>query len=124
MREREISYTATCSLVIRCSSRSKGPSKTGVLTSYGTCSGYRGHLLLPRTLGRMARVLSGIQPTGDTHLGNYLGALRNWVDLQDEHDAFYCVVDLHALTIEHNPAERRSKTLQLAQILRAAGIDP
>jgi tryptophanyl-tRNA synthetase len=72
----------------------------------------------------MARVLSGIQPTGDTHLGNYLGALRNWVEFQDEHDAFYCVVDLHALTVEHNPAELRAKTLTMAQILLAAGIDP
>jgi tryptophanyl-tRNA synthetase len=72
----------------------------------------------------MARVLSGIQPTGDTHLGNYLGALRNWVEFQDEHDAFYCVVDLHALTVEHNPEELRAKTLSMAQILLAAGIDP
>jgi len=72
----------------------------------------------------MARVLSGIQPTGDTHLGNYLGALRNWVEFQDEHDAFYCVVDLHAFTVEHNPEELRTKTLQMAQILVAAGIDP
>jgi tryptophanyl-tRNA synthetase len=72
----------------------------------------------------MARVLSGIQPTGDTHLGNYLGALRNWVEFQDEHDAFYCVVDLHALTVEHNPEGLRAKTLSMAQILLAAGIDP
>jgi tryptophanyl-tRNA synthetase len=72
----------------------------------------------------MPRVLSGIQPTGDTHLGNYLGAVRNWVEFQDEHDAFYCVVDLHALTVEHNPEELRAKTLVMAQILLAAGIDP
>jgi tryptophanyl-tRNA synthetase len=72
----------------------------------------------------MARVLSGIQPTGDTHLGNYLGALRNWVEFQDEHDAYYCVVDLHALTVEQDPEELRAKTLDMAQILLAAGIDP
>jgi len=72
----------------------------------------------------MPRVLSGIQPTGDTHLGNYLGAVRNWVEFQDEHDAFYCVVDLHALTVEHSPEELRAKTLVMAQILLAAGIDP
>jgi tryptophanyl-tRNA synthetase len=72
----------------------------------------------------MARVLSGIQPTGDTHLGNYLGAVRNWVEFQDEHDAFYCVVDLHALTVEHNPNELRAKTLLMAEILLASGIDP
>ena len=51
------------------------------------------------------RVLSGIQPTADSfHLGNYLGALRQWVAMQDTHDAFYCVVDLHAITVEHDPA--------------------
>ena len=59
----------------------------------------------------MTRVLSGIQPTGETHLGNYLGAVRNWVDDQHEHDAFFVVVDLHALTIPQDPAELRAKTL-------------
>ena len=59
----------------------------------------------------MPRVLSGIQPTADSlHLGNYLGALRQWVALQDDHDAFYCVVDLHAITVEHDPAELRART--------------
>ena len=72
----------------------------------------------------MARVLSGIQPSGDVHLGNYVGALRNWVDFQDEHDAFYCVVDLHALTLPWEPAQLTAKTLQTAQVLLAAGIDP
>ena len=72
----------------------------------------------------MARVLSGIQPTGDVHLGNYVGALRNWVSFQEEHDAFYCVVDLHALSEPFDPDELRAKTVQTAQILMAAGIDP
>src|SRR3954471_14125155 len=72
----------------------------------------------------MARVLSGIQPSGDVHLGNYVGALRNWVDVQDEHDAFFCVVDLHALTLPWDPSQLSAKTLQTAQILIAAGIDP
>src|SRR5438067_904763 len=72
----------------------------------------------------MARVLSGIQPSGDVHLGNYVGALRNCVDFQNEHDAFYCIVDLHALTLPWEPAQLRAKTLQTAQILMAAGIDP
>jgi tryptophanyl-tRNA synthetase len=72
----------------------------------------------------MARVLSGIQPTGDTHLGNYLGALRNWVPFQDEADAFYCVVDLHALTVEHDPALLAAKSVEMANILLASGIDP
>ena len=52
----------------------------------------------------MARVLSGVQPSGDLHLGNYLGAFRNWVADQHDHDAFFCVVDLHALTLDYDPA--------------------
>src|SRR4051812_10130797 len=70
----------------------------------------------------MARVFSGIQPTGDIHLGNYLGAVRNWVADQD--DAIYCVVDLHALTYPQDPEVLRSKTLQVAALLIAAGLDP
>ena len=72
----------------------------------------------------MARVLSGIQPSGDLHLGNYLGAIRNWVSDQDEHDAFYCVVDLHALTLDIDPAELRARTHDTALDLLAAGLDP
>jgi tryptophanyl-tRNA synthetase len=72
----------------------------------------------------MARVLSGIQPSGDLHLGNYLGAIRNWVEDQDAHDAFYCVVDLHALTLDIDPAELRSRTHDTALDLLAAGLDP
>ena len=72
----------------------------------------------------MARVFSGIKPTGDVHLGNLLGALRNWVDDQDRHDCVYCVVDLHALTVPHDPEQLRSTTLSLAQILLAVGLDP
>ena len=70
------------------------------------------------------RVLSGIQPTADSfHLGNYLGAVRNWVALQDTHDAFYCVVDLHAITMGHEPAALRQRTrLSVAQLL-AVGLD-
>ena len=49
------------------------------------------------------RVLSGVQPTGNLHLGNYLGAIRNWVEIQDNYDNFFCVVDLHAITVPHNP---------------------
>ncbi|HEV3353627.1 MAG TPA: tryptophan--tRNA ligase, partial [Acidimicrobiales bacterium] len=72
----------------------------------------------------MARVLSGIQPSGDVHLGNYVGALRNWVEFQDQHDAFYCVVDLHALTVPRDPAELRRSTLTTATMLLAVGLDP
>ena len=72
------------------------------------------------------RVLSGIQPTaGSFHLGNYLGAVRQWVALQEEHDAFYCVVDLHALTLNPpEPAELRERTHVSAAQLLAAGLDP
>jgi tryptophanyl-tRNA synthetase len=71
------------------------------------------------------RVLSGIQPTSDSfHLGNYLGALKQWVELQDGNDAFYCIVDLHALTGEIEPALFRKRTLASAAQLIALGIDP
>jgi tryptophanyl-tRNA synthetase len=71
------------------------------------------------------RVLSGIQPTADSfHLGNYLGAVRQWVALQETHDAFYCVVDLHAITVAFEPAELRQRTRVAAAQLLAAGLDP
>src|SRR3954463_6899288 len=72
------------------------------------------------------RVLSGIQPTADSfHLGNLLGALKQWVALQDDHDAFYCVVDLHAITMEQpDPAVLRRRTLVSAAQLLALGVDP
>jgi tryptophanyl-tRNA synthetase len=71
------------------------------------------------------RVLSGIQPTADSfHFGNYLGALRQWVSLQFDHDAFYCVVDLHAITVEQDPALLRARTLRSVAQLLAMGIDP
>jgi len=70
------------------------------------------------------RVLSGMQPTaGSLHLGNYLGALRQWVALQDSHETFYCVVDLHAITMEHDPAELRERTRVTAAQYLAAGVD-
>lgn len=73
----------------------------------------------------MKRVLSGIQPTADSfHLGNYLGAVKQWVDLQSDHDAFYCVVDLHALTFETDPQVLRRRTLLAAAQLIALGLDP
>ena len=62
----------------------------------------------------MVRSFSGIQPTGDLHLGNYLGAVRRWVEDQHHQEAVFCVVDLHALTVPQDPAELRSRTLSLA----------
>lgn len=70
------------------------------------------------------RVLSGIQPTGTVQLGNYLGALVNWVAMQDSHETFYCIVDLHAITVAQDPAELRRNTLSMAATLLACGIDP
>ncbi|GAA5043326.1 tryptophanyl-tRNA synthetase [Thermocatellispora tengchongensis] len=71
------------------------------------------------------RVLSGIQPTADSfHLGNYLGAVRQWVAMQETHDAFYCVVDLHAITVQPDPAELRRRTRIAAAQLFACGLDP
>jgi tryptophanyl-tRNA synthetase len=70
------------------------------------------------------RIFSGAQPTGELHIGNYLGALKNWVALQDEYESFYCIVNLHAITLPQDPKTLRQKTLDLARIYLAAGIDP
>lgn len=70
------------------------------------------------------RIFSGAQPTGELHIGNYLGALKNWVALQDEYEAFYCIVNLHAITLPQNPDELRRRTLDLARVYLAAGVDP
>jgi len=69
-------------------------------------------------------VFSGLQPTGNLHIGNYLGALRNWVRLQEEYDCVYCVVDLHAITVPLDPAEFNRDRLEAAKVLLAAGVDP
>jgi tryptophanyl-tRNA synthetase len=70
------------------------------------------------------RVFSGIQPTGNAHIGNYFGALRQWVARQDDYDAFYCIVDLHALTLPWDPEELRNHSLRKAAELLACGLDP
>jgi len=77
-----------------------------------------------RTPKATKSVLSGIQPTGAPHLGNYLGALRWWVDFQDRYDAYYCVVDLHALTVPGDPEELSKATMTMATLLLACGLDP
>jgi tryptophanyl-tRNA synthetase len=71
-----------------------------------------------------ARVLSGIQPTGSPHIGNYLGALKNWAKIQYDYDSIYCIVDLHAITVYQKPEELRAKIEELAGMLLALGIDP
>jgi tryptophanyl-tRNA synthetase len=70
------------------------------------------------------RILSGVQPTGNTHIGNYVGAFRQWVEMQHEFDAYYCVVDLHAITLPFDPGELRARTLEVAALLLACGLDP
>jgi tryptophanyl-tRNA synthetase len=71
-----------------------------------------------------ARVLSGVQPSGNLHIGNYLGALANWVRIQHDYESIFCIVDLHAITVYQNPDELRGKIRELAGLFLAAGIDP
>ena len=72
----------------------------------------------------MKRIFSGAQPTGNVHLGNYLGALRNWVALQKEYESFFCIVNLHAITLAQAPKVLAEKTRELARVYLAVGIDP
>src|ERR1700723_2380776 len=72
----------------------------------------------------MNRIFSGIQPTGNLHLGNYLGAIRNWVALQHDYECIFCIVDLHALTMPQEPAQLRAQTREVTAAYIAAGIDP
>lgn len=69
-------------------------------------------------------VFSGVQPTGNLHLGNYLGAIKQWVDIQNKYNSIFCVVDLHAITVEQNPEELRKNSLELVAAFIACGIDP
>jgi len=71
-----------------------------------------------------ARVLSGMQPSGNLHIGNYLGALKNWVKIQHDYECIFCIVDLHAITVYQDPDELRSKITEIAALYLAAGIDP
>lgn len=73
---------------------------------------------------RVKRILSGVQPTGSLHLGNYLGAIRQWVANQEEYENFFCVVDLHAITVPHDPKKLREDSLSAAAMYLASGIDP
>lgn len=71
----------------------------------------------------MSRVFSGVKPSGEFHLGNYVGALQNWVRMQDDHECIFCVVDLHAITVPQDPKELRDKTLEIVAFYLACGID-
>ena len=70
------------------------------------------------------RILSGVQPSGDLHLGNYLGAIKNFVNLQHEYECFFCVVDLHAITVWQDPSQLAKKTREVTAAFIASGIDP
>jgi len=72
----------------------------------------------------MPRIFSGIQPSGEPHIGNYLGAIKNWAKLQREYESFFCVVDYHAITVPYEPADLRQRTRDMAISLIAAGVDP
>ena len=72
----------------------------------------------------MKRVFSGVQPTGNIHIGNYLGALRQFVELQDDNECIYCIVDIHSITVPHDPKELRKHILDVASLYLAVGIDP
>jgi tryptophanyl-tRNA synthetase len=72
----------------------------------------------------MKRIFSGVQPSGNLHIGNYLGAIKNWVKLQNEFESIFCVVDLHAITVPQDPGELKKKTIEIAKIYLASGIDP
>jgi tryptophanyl-tRNA synthetase len=72
----------------------------------------------------MVRIFSGIQPSGSLHIGNYLGAVKNWVELQHKYESFFCVVDYHAITVPYEPADLRARTADMALSLLAAGLDP
>ena len=72
----------------------------------------------------MNRIFSGVQPTGNLHLGNYLGAIRNWVALQHDYDCIFCIVDLHAVTVPQDPVQLRAQTREVTAAYIAAGIDP
>lgn len=70
------------------------------------------------------RIFSGVQPSGNLHIGNYLGAIKNWVELQEKYESIFCVVDMHAITVPQDPETLREKTIEIAKIYLAAGIDP
>lgn len=72
----------------------------------------------------MKRILSGVQPTGNLHLGNYLGSIRNWLNLQNDNDCLFGIMNLHAITVKQNPEELRKNTLDVAAIYLACGLDP
>ena len=98
-----------------------GPPAIASLICSGVAGGYNSHKFI---MNLKKRIFSGIQPTNIVHIGNYLGALKNWVALQDEGEAIYCVVDLHAITVPQDPKILHDKTLETAALYLACGINP
>ena len=74
--------------------------------------------------GSLERVFSGIQPSGEIHIGNYLGAIRKWIELVDKYDSIYCIVDNHAITVDFDPKKLPRRTLEAATAVMACGLDP
>ena len=72
----------------------------------------------------MKTIFSGIQPSGDLTIGNYFGAIKSWLDLQNEYRCFFCIVDLHAITVRQDPKKLREKILEVLAVYMACGIDP
>lgn len=94
------------------------------ITNYLAVAYFTKQIIRVDCMTSKARVFSGIQPSGNLHLGNYLGALKNWSDIQDHYENFFCVVDLHRITVPHDPALQRSKNRELVALYLASGIDP
>jgi len=113
---------AFVSLSVRCASSTSSSPPSLTTSSEASASGDA--KVDKPAVERRKRVLSGAQPTGILHLGNYYGALKNYVDLQDDQDAFYTIVDLHAITVAHDPKELREATKTTAALYLAAGVDP
>jgi tryptophanyl-tRNA synthetase len=90
----------------------------------GRAVGDVGLASLKEAMAKKKRVLSGVQPTGEAHLGNYLGAFRQWAEMQDDFESYYCIVDLHAITADYDPAELPNRVFDMAVSLLAVGIDP
>src|SRR6056297_1595727 len=136
MLDRLTSWMSTCSRRINCNNMSKGPSYTGVDTTVPDARAIEANLPerhrcngvssadVTNSQDSRTRVLSCMQPTGDVHLGNHLGALRNWVTGQHTCDAFHGIVDLHALTVTEEPGVLGDQTVALAAMFFAIGLDP
>ena len=107
-------FAAASHTLLRCASTSATPAPMND----------KERLAAEKEAARRKRILSGVQPTGALHMGNYLGAIRQWVANQDLYDNYFCVVDLHAITVPHDPKRLRAETLQSAAMYLAAGIDP